>query len=67
MIKADRTTCGIANKGFGGLRSSEIRFSFCNGRQERSPQSLTSHTTGTLVAIKPVCRTLIRCLSGKFF
>jgi len=48
MIKADRTTCGIANKGFGGLRSSEIRFSFCNGRQERSPQSLTSHTTGTL-------------------
>jgi len=51
MIKADRTTCGIANKGFGGLRSSEIRFSFCNGRQERSPQSLTSHTTGTLGTI----------------
>ena len=44
----DGTTCGIANKGFSSLRNSAIRFSFCNGGQERSPQSLTSHTTGTL-------------------
>jgi len=60
MIKADRTTCGIANKGFGGLRSSEIRFSFCNGRQERSPQSLTSHTTGTLCVILRVINDAIK-------
>jgi hypothetical protein len=40
----DRTTHGIANKGFSGLRSSVVRFKFCNGGMERSPQSLTSHT-----------------------
>ena len=45
------STCGIANKGFSGLRNSVIRFNFCNGGQERSPQSLTSHTTGTLCLI----------------
>jgi hypothetical protein len=41
-------THGIANKGFSGLRSLVIRFNFCNGGQERSPQSLTSHTARTL-------------------
>lgn len=38
------TTHGIANKGFSGLRNSIFRVNFCNGGQERSPQSLTSHT-----------------------
>lgn len=47
----DTPTHGIANKGFSGLRSSVVRFNFCNGGQERSPQSLTSHTAGTLAAI----------------
>lgn len=41
-------THGIANKGDSGLQSSVVRFNFCNGGQERSPQSLTSHTAGTL-------------------
>jgi hypothetical protein len=47
-----RTTRGIANKGFSGLRSSVVRFNFSNGGQERSPQSLTSHTAETLFVIK---------------
>ncbi len=34
------------------MRSSVFCFNFCNGGQERSPQSLTSHTAGTLGAIK---------------
>jgi len=50
-----------------------------HGGYERSPlfcilliklnamQRQRHHTPGTLVAIKPVCRTLIRCLSGNFF
>ena len=49
----DRTTHNIANKGFSGLRSSVFRFNFCNGGQERSPQSLTSHTAGTLHCMAP--------------
>ena len=48
IIKHQLATHGIANKGFSGLRSSVFRFKFCNGGQERSPQSLTSHTAGTL-------------------
>ena len=46
------TKHGIANMGFSGLRSLEVRFNICNGRQERlpgrqagNPQSLTSHKT----------------------
>jgi hypothetical protein len=51
MNKKLLATHGIANKGFSGLRSLVFRFNFCNGRQERSPQSLTSHTAGTLARI----------------
>lgn len=41
-------THGIANKGVSGMRSLVFRSNFCNGGQERSPQSLTSHTARTL-------------------
>jgi hypothetical protein len=42
------STHGIANKGVIALRSSVVRSNFCKGGQERSPQSLTSHTARTL-------------------
>jgi len=45
-----RITGGIVNKGFSGMRSSVVRFKFCNGGQERSPQSLTNHTAKPLYA-----------------
>lgn len=40
----DRTTHGIANKGFSGLRNIVSRFNFGNGGYERVPQSFTCHT-----------------------
>lgn len=48
--KAQRTTYDIANKGFSGLRNPAVRFNFCNGGQERSPQSLTRNTAKPLAA-----------------
>jgi hypothetical protein len=50
MNKGQRTTYGIANKGVSGLPSLVSRLHACVGGYERSPQSLTSHTAGTLVA-----------------
>jgi len=44
-------THGKANKGLGGLRSIVSRFNFTNGGYERSPQSLTCLTAGTLANI----------------
>lgn len=44
-------THGKANKGLGCLRGIVSRFNFTNGGYERSPQSLTCHTAGTLVVM----------------
>ena len=58
MTKGQPTKHNLANKDFSGLLSSVFRFNFCNGGQEHlpgrqagSPQSLTSHTVGTLCLI----------------
>ena len=40
----ETVTKAICNKGFSGYSSVLPRISFCNGRQGRSPQSLTFHT-----------------------
>lgn len=42
-------TYGIANKGVSSIQSLAFRLHACVGRYERSPQSLTSHTAGTVV------------------
>jgi len=55
------------NWGAGGLQMPQPASAFLSRGQERRPQIPTFLMAGTLVAIKPVCRTLIRCLSGKFF
>jgi hypothetical protein len=44
MKNAQLPTHNIANKGFSGMRRFVVRFDFCNGGQERSPQYLTGHT-----------------------
>jgi hypothetical protein len=44
----DTPTHGKANKGFSGLQSVVSRIKFTNGGYERSPQSLTCLTAGTL-------------------
>jgi hypothetical protein len=44
MNDGQRTTHGIANKGFSGMQSFVYRINFGNGGQERSPQSLACHS-----------------------
>jgi hypothetical protein len=43
---------GIINKVVSDLRSLVVRYMFCNGGQECSPQSLTGYTAGTLATIR---------------
>ena len=38
--------------GISGLRSSVVRFNFCNGGQDGSPQFLASHTARSLPKIQ---------------
>lgn len=38
--------------GISGLRSSVVRFNFCNGGQDGSPQFLPGHTARTLPKIQ---------------
>jgi len=40
----DRTTRGIANKGFSGMRKVVVRFNFSCNLTGNRPQSLTGHT-----------------------
>jgi len=42
--KGQLVTCGIANKGFIGMRRVEARFNFSYNLTGNRPQSLTGHT-----------------------